>query len=82
MAAQGRAAVGDGSRGSEILQRLKRGEIGLEEYLDAKVDRAVERLGSLVTDDERQALRDVLREHALADPVIAEYVRRLTDAER
>lgn len=73
-----RAAGGTSSRGSEALQRLKRGELRVEEYLETKVDRAVARLGTLVTPEQRRLLREVVWEHCLTDPVVGEYLRRLT----
>ncbi len=73
-----RAARETSSKGSEALQKLKRGELSVEEYLEAKVDRAVARLGALVTPEERRLLREVVWEHCLIDPAIGEYLRRLT----
>lgn len=62
--------------GSDALQKLKRGDITLEEYLDARVERALVRLGRLVTEEERSVLREVAREHAMSDPVVQAYVQR------
>ena len=62
--------------GSDALQKLKRGDITLEEYLDARVERALVRLGRLVTEEERSVLREVAREHAMSDPVVHAYVQR------
>lgn len=66
------------SAGSEALQQLKRGEITVEQYLEAKVDKAAARLGPLVTEEQRQTLREVVWEHCRTDPVVGEYVRRLS----
>jgi hypothetical protein len=82
MTAEGGTARKTGARGSELLQRLKRGEISVEEYLEAKVETAIARLGPLVTDAQRGTVREALREHVLADPGVAERVRRLVSAKR
>lgn len=69
--------VRDSARlGSAALQKLKCGEITLEEYLDDRVEKALARLGRLVTKEERSELREVIRQHAMNDPVVQAYVQR------
>lgn len=58
------------------MRKLVAGQIGVEEYLDDRVEKALARLGRWVSEDERETLRDVVRAHAATDPVIQEYVRR------
>lgn len=77
---RGSAALRRGSLGSEALQKLKRGEITVEEYLDAQVEQSLARLGALVTEEERHLLREVLREEMASDPSLHESLRRLTGA--
>lgn len=67
--------------GSEALQKLQRGELSLSEYLDSRIEAALARLGRLVTEEERELLREVLREEAVLDPVVQEYLRRATGQE-
>jgi hypothetical protein len=75
---EGNTARPRASSGSDALQQLERGEISLEQYLELRVEKAIARLGDLVNDEERQILRETLRDHALVDPVIQELVRRAT----
>lgn len=72
----GNAAPEHGARGSEALQKLQRGECTLEQYLDDRIERAMQRLGRFIGDEHREVLREVLLAQALVDPVIQEYVGR------
>ena len=67
--------------GSEALQRLRRGECTLEQYLDERIERAMQRYGRLIGDEHREMLREVLLAQALVDPVILEYVGRAAGRE-
>jgi hypothetical protein len=71
-----RASV-TGSRGSEALQKLKRGEVTIDEYIDSRVDRALASLHGRVSDEQREFLRGMLRDQIAAEPLLQEYVRRI-----
>jgi hypothetical protein len=70
-------ARGEASR-SEELQLLKQDAITLEEYLDDRVERAIATLGRFVSEKERVSLRELIRSDLKSDPVLAEYVSRVT----
>ena len=63
--------------GSAVLARLQRGEIGIDEYLDAKVEEATVHLGSL-PEEQLDYIRVTLRSELRNDPVLVELVRRTT----
>jgi hypothetical protein len=69
---------------SDALRRLAGGEIGIEEYLDARADGAVEHLRKLLPDAKLKLVRETIREQLTTDPVVIELVRRATgyDLER
>lgn len=76
---RGRSTDWLGPEGSEALQKLKRGEITLEQYIDDRVDDALRRLDPRFAAGPRRALlREVLREQALLDPTIHRYLRLAT----
>ncbi|MEB2310316.1 MAG: hypothetical protein OZ921_07310 [Sorangiineae bacterium] len=64
--------------GSEELGRLERGEIGLDQYLDARVTGAVEHLQGELPAEQLEFVRESLREQLATDPVLVELVRRAT----
>jgi hypothetical protein len=64
--------------GSEDLARLSRGEISLDQYLEARVEQAVAHLTQKLSPGELEYVRDVLREQLGSDPVLTELVRRST----
>src|SRR6185503_11484234 len=55
--------------GSEALGRLQRGDIGLDQYLDARVDDAVAHLQGTLPADELAFVKQTLREQLSTDPV-------------
>jgi hypothetical protein len=60
------------------LERLHRGEIDLEQYLDVRVDQAVEHLGAAVPAEQLAFIRQSLKSQMRTDPVLVELVRRAT----
>ena len=60
------------------LHRLERGEIGLGQYLDARVDDAVRHLEGKLSSSQVQVIRQALRQELSSDPVLVELVRRTT----
>lgn len=64
-------------QGSEALERLKRGELTLEQYTDDRIERAIGAIPLRLTERQREAVRETLRQQLATDPVIAEYTRLL-----
>jgi hypothetical protein len=73
----------EGNRGpapseGTLLDRLERGEIDLDRYLDAQVDAAVAHVEGPLGAAQVDFIRGVLREQLASDPVLVELVRRAT----
>jgi hypothetical protein len=60
------------------LERLSRGEITLDQYLDGRVAEAVRHLDGRVPPAQIDFVRAALRESLASDPVVVELVRRAT----
>ncbi len=67
-----------GTVGSPALQKLERGEINIEEYLDTRVAEAVRHLEGRVSPTQVDFVKKTLREELSSDPVLVELVRRTT----
>lgn len=63
---------------SHALVRFRQGELSLKEYLETRVEAAVEHLRGRVSGERLEMVKDVVRESLSSDPITAEYVRRLT----
>jgi hypothetical protein len=70
----------DAPGGSDALGQLQRGEISLDQYLDTRVDGAVQHLEGTLPPDQIEFVKTTLREQLAADPVLSELVRRATGA--
>lgn len=66
--------------GSDAFQALERGEINVEQYLDARVESAVAPLVSRLSSEQLDFVRAELRGALETDPVLVELVRRTTGA--
>ncbi len=66
------------AQGVDPLSRLERGEINVDQYLDARVDHAVEHLQGRLSPEQLDFVRDTLRDQMKTDPVLVELVRRST----
>lgn len=64
------------SAASDAFAALERGEIGLEQYLDARVEGAVAPLLSRLSPDQLDFVRAELRSALESDPVLMELVRK------
>lgn len=73
-----RAAGAQGAEGSASLRGLERGELSLDQYLDARVDEAVRHLAEKLPAEQLDFVRQSLREQLASDPVLVELVRRTT----
>ena len=64
--------------GSEALQQLERGELGLGEYLDVRVAEATRHLEGTLSPQQLEFVKESLREQLGTDPVLVQLVRRTT----
>ncbi len=79
LAASGVAATPSAALGgSAELAALERGELGVEQYLEARVESAVAPLLSLVSPEQLEFVRAELRSALETDPVLVELVRKAT----
>ena len=62
--------------------RFDRGEITVDEYLEALVSDAVALVNGKLSEDRLEWLRGMLREQLLSDPVLRERVRQATGREQ
>ena len=60
------------------LARLERGEIQLEEYLDARVTEATAHLAGRMSVEQLEFVKQTLRVELSSDPVLVELLRRAT----
>jgi hypothetical protein len=74
----GRAGEAERTSATGALERLGRGEISLDQYLDGRVAEAVEHLHGRVSPSQLDFVRAALRESLASDPVLVELVRRAT----
>jgi hypothetical protein len=62
--------------GSEALEKLERGELSREEYLDVRVAEATAHLEGRLSAEQLDFVRESLRIQLGTDPVLVELVRR------
>jgi len=62
----------------ESLQRVQRGEMSLDEYLDERAEKALDHVRGKVTPEILETVRSTIREQLRTDPVLVELVRRAT----
>jgi hypothetical protein len=63
---------------SDAFAELERGEISVEQYLDARIESAVAPLLSRLSPDQLEFVRAELRSALETDPVLIELVRKTT----
>ena len=63
---------------SEELQKLRRGDITLGEYIDICAERAVEHLKGLIDPERLQFIQSSLRDQMTTDPVLIQYLGHAT----
>jgi hypothetical protein len=68
----------EGAAPSGELARLERGELGLDQYLDAKVDAATAHLTARLAPEQLDFVRSTLRTELESDPLLLELARRAT----
>jgi hypothetical protein len=72
------AAVDAAGGGSDAFLALERGELTVEQYLDARVEGAVSPLVSRLSPEQLEFVRAELRAALETDPVLVELVRKTT----
>jgi hypothetical protein len=72
------AAAAPSSRISAALSSLQRGELSLDQYLDARVTDATNHLVGKLSVDQLDFVKQSLREQLATDPVLVELVQRTT----
>ena len=77
-AVAGAAASETKSESSALFARFERGEISVEEYLDARANEAVAPYEGKLPADRIAWLKGMLREQLETDPVLSEQVRQAT----
>jgi|SRR5690606_25896023 len=60
------------------IERVERGEWTLDQYLDARVDRAVDHLRAALPAEEMELLKQQLRTQMESDPLLQHLVRQAT----
>lgn len=66
------------SQEAGLLERVQRGEVGLDAYLDVRVNDAVGHLEGRLSPEQLEFVKEELREQLQSDPVLIELVRRAT----
>ena len=61
---------------SAALERLQRGELTLDQYLDGRVSDATSHLAGKLSPDQLEFVKQSLREQMQTDPVLVELVQR------
>jgi hypothetical protein len=63
---------------SPALEKLRRGELTVEAYIEDRVEHAMARLDQHMSSDQREQVRQVLREHVMTDPALQKQLAELT----
>lgn len=74
----GAAAKRVAPAGSEALDKLKRGELTVEQYIEDRVERALGAVPVPLTAEQRDTVRETLRFQVATDPVLAQYTQLTT----
>lgn len=78
MAAESTAvATSAGLPVSDELQRLRDGQLSLDEYLELQVDRAASHLQGQVSSQRLELIKGVLREQISTSPALVELLHRM-----
>ena len=66
------------AEGSDALGQLSRGEISVDQYLETRVEHAVQHLEGRLSAEQLDFVKSTLREQLGSDPALVELVRRAT----
>jgi len=61
---------------SDALEKVRSGELSLDQYLDGRVQEAVQHLVGKLSPEQLDFVRETLREQLSSDPVLVELVQR------
>jgi hypothetical protein len=67
-----------GPQVSPALEKVRRGELTIDEYIDQRLDAAMAHVDPRLSTEQRARAREVLREHIMSDPVLSQQLARLT----
>ncbi len=62
---------------SPALERVRRGELSAQEYVEQRIDAAMAHVDPKLSPEARARAREVLREHIESDPVLSEQLAKL-----
>jgi len=65
---------------TSLVDRVRSGELTVEQYLDLRVNEATSHLDGRLSPDQLAFVRNSLREQLATDPVLVELVRGVTGA--
>lgn len=74
------APAAAGAKVSAALDKLQRGELSLDQYLDGRVSDATSHLAGKLSPDQLEFVKQSLREQMQTDPVLVELVQRTLGA--
>lgn len=75
-----RVARTEKSEAASLVERVRSGELTVEQYLDLRVSEATSHLDGKVSSDQLAFVRNSLREQLATDPVLVDLVRGITGA--
>lgn len=67
-----------GPQVSASLERVRRGELSVEAYVEERINAAMAHVDPRLSTEERARAREVLREHIVSDPILCQQLARLT----
>ncbi len=62
---------------SPALEKLRHGELTLEAYVEDRVELAMARVDQHMSVEQREQVRQVLREHVMTDPALQKQLAEL-----
>jgi hypothetical protein len=68
----------EGPQSAGLLEQVHKGEVGLDAYLDVRVNDAVGHLQGRLSPEQLEFVKEELRAQLQTDPVLIELVRRAT----
>lgn len=60
------------------LEQLRRGALSLEAYVEDRITRAMVHVDPQLSDDQREQVRQTLREHVMTDPLLRKQLEELS----
>jgi hypothetical protein len=63
---------------SPALEKLRRGELTVDAYVEDRVQHAMAHLDQRMSAEQREQVRQVLREHVMTDPTFQKQLEELT----